>query len=300
MTSPLPAYHGHLHIGKATPPRREPLDARERNVARAILAAVRAAAAQTDQAALIRALESGDASGAVAALGWAAAEAALSSALPKQYRITHELAREAGAKQVRRALRKAAAPAVGYGFDYTNPDSVEWARLRSATLIREWGASSQAALRALIVQAFEDGIPPAKLGRMIRASGIGLTERQAVAVARRRAQLVRDGVAEGRVDSLVDRYAAHLLKVRGETIARTEIIAAHTAGAQASWAEAVDEGLLNPETARQVWITDGDERSCELCLALDGQEAALGEPFEEGVYGPPRHPACRCNVSVKP
>lgn len=37
-----------------------------------------------------------------------------------------------------------------------------------------------------------------------------------------------------------------------------------------------------------IWQTDEDDRVCEECDALDGQEFSMEEPFD------PAHPACRC------
>jgi SPP1 gp7 family putative phage head morphogenesis protein len=288
-----------IRILKARRPPLPPLDARETAVARALVAASRAVAANTQVGKLTDAVNSGNPEEVIGAVNWGAAGEALLSVLPKQYLLTHEDGKQNASRLLRRALGKVKKQ-VGYDFGYTDPNSVNWAQTQAGALIRQWGTSSQAALRALLVRAFEEGITPAKLARLIRASGIGLTERQALAVLRRRAMLLKDGIQELRAMRMLDRYASQLLRLRAETIARTEIIAAHTAGAQASWAEAVDEGLLNPATARQVWSADPDERTCDICEALDGEEVPLGQPFPGGIMGPPAHPACRCGLNVRP
>ena len=36
----------------------------------------------------------------------------------------------------------------------------------------------------------------------------------------------------------------------------------------------------------------------EICEPLDGQEAALDEPFDGGIFRPPAHPNCRCSVGL--
>ena len=290
-----------IHIHKAFP-RPPKADARERALANVFLAAIRAAADRTNVGDLVQALNSGEPDKAVSMIRWDVVQDELGAALPKRYGTIYRAGAEQARKQLRQALRK---DTIGYGFDYTSPDAVRWADARAGMLISEWGRMSREALRALIVRAFEDGIPPRKLARLIIQSGLGLTERQALAVERRRAQLLADGIVEGQADRLVDKYSAQLLRQRAETIARTEIITAHTQGAQAAWTDAIDEGLLDRDTSRQVWITDADERTCEVCAALDDVEAKLGEVFVDDpdlgpIYGPPAHPNCRCSVAMRP
>ena len=43
-----------------------------------------------------------------------------------------------------------------------------------------------------------------------------------------------------------------------------------------------------------------DERTCDECLELDGEEVPLKEAFSNGVDAPPFHPACRCTIYVVP
>lgn len=286
-----------IRIIKAVrPPRPPKVDTRERSFARAFFAAIRAAAEKTSAAALQAALEAGDTDKAIAAVRWDVVQDMLAESLPKRYKLIYEEGYAKARRTTQRALRKAA-PA--FGFNYTDPRSVAWVKARAAALIQEWGGMSREALRALIARSFQEGIPPRQLAKLIRESGIGLTTRQAEAVARRRAQLIKDGVKPDRVESMTERYAAQLLRSRAETIARTEIIEAHIKGTQAGWQEDLREGILDKDS-QQVWITDPDERTCDICEALDRQKAKIGEPFEAGIYGPPAHPNCRCGLIVEP
>lgn len=288
-----------IRILKATrPPRVPKADARERSLGLVFRQAIRAAAEKTSEAELVRALEENNVDGAVAVVRWDVVQEMLAQALPKRYRLIYEEGYDKARRMTKRALRKDEA-GVGYGFDYTDPASVAWAKSRSAALITEWGAMSREALRALITKAFQEGIPPRELARIIRDSGIGLTTRQAEAVVRRRVQLIRDGIRPDRVESMTERYAAQLLRQRAEVIARTEIIEAHIKGTQAGFERDLAEGILD-DGSRQVWITDPDERTCELCEALDRAKAKIGEEFEPGIYGPPRHPQCRCGLIIEP
>ena len=279
-------------------PRPPKADARERSLAIVFLQAIRSAAQKTNEAALAAALEEKNTDRAVATVRWDAVQEVLGEALPKRYRLIYE----EGLRKSRLEAKRFRKDGAGTGFDYTDPESVAWARDRAGRLIYEFGAMSREALRALIARAFIEGIPPRELARLIRDSGIGLTQRQAEAVVRRRAQLIKDGRKLDQVDRMTDRYAAQLLRQRAEAIARTEIIEAHTAGTQAGWREAIDEGLLPPDFF-QIWIAGQTERTCDLCAQLHDTKAKLGESFGDDydgnpIYGPPAHPQCRCSLGL--
>jgi hypothetical protein len=270
-------------------------DSRERGLANLFLYAIREAGKKTSVEELVQALETRDVPKAVAAVRWDAVQDILGEMLPKRQQAIFDTGHDAGAGQLKRVLRKAA---TGYGFGHVNPFAVRWAQERAGLLITEWGASSRESLTALIVQALEDGIPTRQLARLIIEDGIGLTKRQVLAIEHRRAQLVADaGVAGGKIDRIIDRYSAQLLRERAETIARTEVTEAYIQGQKASWTDAIDEGLLEP-TAVQRWDATG---GCEeICAPLDGQTARMSEEFAPGIYGPPAHPNCRCNLSIVP
>ncbi len=273
-----------------------PMDSRESVVARALLAASRAVAAATPLGKLKEALEVGDGTSAVNVIAWEAAGEALLAALPKQYWTAHAEAKRASMQRLKRALRKQ----FGFEFGKPDPNSLRFAQDRAGLLIREWGNSSQDSLRALILRAYQDGIPSARLARLIRDSGIGLTERQALAVVRRQGLLTSQGIQAAKVDSLVERYSAQLLRARAESIARTELKASATAGHQASWQELVEEGTLNAATARQIWVYTPLEDICDICSPLDGVEVPIGGTFPGGYSGPPAHPNCLCDLNVIP
>ncbi len=81
---------------------------------------------------------------------------------------------------------------------------------------------------------------------------------------------------------------------RALRIARTEIIRAHSKGAEIAYQESgVVEGMQ--------WL-DGQSGACKLCRDLHNKIVPLGEPFyKDPKFGdgmPPRHPNCRC--AVKP
>lgn len=67
---------------------------------------------------------------------------------------------------------------------------------------------------------------------------------------------------------------------RARTMARTEVIYAHSAAATEQYRK---YGISEEE-----WLAAIDERTCEICSALNGKRAPIGE------MECPAHPACRC------
>lgn len=44
----------------------------------------------------------------------------------------------------------------------------------------------------------------------------------------------------------------------------------------------------------KTWFTNNDDRVCDICGPLDGQEVPMDEPFSSGDMEPPAHVNCRC------
>lgn len=83
--------------------------------------------------------------------------------------------------------------------------------------------------------------------------------------------------------------------LRADKIARTETMRAVNAGQSEAWEAALDEGYLD-EGAMKVWIVTPDDRLCPECEAMDGETVPVDEEFDGG--DPPRHPNCRCVLSL--
>jgi hypothetical protein len=87
-------------------------------------------------------------------------------------------------------------------------------------------------------------------------------------------------------------------EMRAEMVAVTEITRVYAEGNRMAGEELMAEfpGVQVTET----WITNNDDRVCELCGPLDTEEIDLsaGEMFKVSdgreVQGPPLHPRCRC------
>lgn len=90
----------------------------------------------------------------------------------------------------------------------------------------------------------------------------------------------------------IEKYRAHLLKQRKETIARTEMA---FADGQASHIEAKEEGKK-----WKAWMTSRDDRVSDICA---GNEAdgwiRIDRPFSSGHDTIPGHPNCRCTLAYR-
>jgi len=218
-------------------------------------------------------------------------------------------------------------------FDLMNPKSVEILRAYEFELIRDITQETVEGIRDVVLRAFQEGGHPYEQAREIR-DVIGLTARQEQAVDNFRRALesgvpqdmrralereLRDHrfdptllralsseqrLPRARIDQMVARYRERYLKHRAEVIARTETIRAANLGQQALWRQAVDQGLI-PPGAERVWITAGDERTCDFCGPLDGMTVGLEDYFSSAANNrsyttltPPLHPQCRCSLGL--
>jgi SPP1 gp7 family putative phage head morphogenesis protein len=186
---------------------------------------------------------------------------------------------------------------IRYAFNQTNPEAARWARQQSARLVVEISSATRQAIRAIIRQAFDHGLPPAQSAKLIR-DVIGLTQRQALAVMNYQVKLMANGVPPARAALMAEKYAAKLHRMRALTIARTETMAASNEGQQQLWDQAMENGYLDPRM-HKIWIATGGSKTgtCNICLSLDGEIVPLDEAFSIG-GNPPAHPRCRCSMGL--
>ena len=269
-----------------------PMTRDEKAIQKALLDSVGLIKSEIARYAVAEALERGDVNRAVELLRFDVGQDFLRSVLPAKYRDIFEKAGETASLKIKAS------------FQVVNPRSVEFASARAGELVREWGNSSQDAVKSLISRGITDGIPPRKLAKDIVDTGIGLTDRQALAVERFRTRLENNpemDLSDAQIAARTQRYHDRLLRQRGETIARTETILASREGTQEAWRQAADEGLIDPATMVQEWVVAEDERLCDDCGPLDGETAPMGSNFPgEGGSGPPVHPNCRCDIILVP
>jgi hypothetical protein len=193
--------------------------------------------------------------------------------------------------------------------------SKEWLDSRVARLIREISEEQRAIVHETILDQYNAGTRAEDIADRIAAE-VGLLRRERDAVARRRKlifdKLQQEGLskkkAKERAKVLGDRYAAQLLRKRGERIARTEFKQAESEGRWQSWRTAQEEGAL-PRDIKREWVSappsGNPDRPCSICLELDGQQVGVGESYYSSILHKPverpgsdSHPHCRCTEKL--
>ena len=192
-------------------------------------------------------------------------------------------------------------------FDLINPKSVQFLQNYRFQLIGENGSLASATeqgVRQVVMDAFERGGSPYQQAKQIR-NMIGLTPRDQEAVFNLERLLIEEGVTGDQLQRRIDLYTKRLLKARAENIARTETIRAANAGQDALWEQAVDDGLIDKEKQKRVWILTPDDRLCPICRQVPGMNpdgVKVGEPFQTPSgprMSPPLHPRCRCATGLR-
>jgi SPP1 gp7 family putative phage head morphogenesis protein len=266
---------------------------------RTIVDAFEKARAGTSMRALIRLLEGEEFDKVVDEIDWISIDGPQAEGARAVFPILLRDVMESTADTAVGILERSPKIRVVGAFDVTNPRATEWIRQHSAELVTQISVESKQAIRDLVARAYTEGIPAQTLGRMIRSS-IGLTTRQARAVANMRARMIADGKKADQIEKVTERYAARLLRRRAEMIARTELIKAETQGQLELWRQQAEAGNIDRNLAGVRWIVTPDDRLCPECEPLDEVVVGLGETFPGGVEGSPLHPNCRCTVALVP
>jgi len=200
-------------------------------------------------------------------------------------------------------------------LDLTNPEAVTYLRNHLPGQIKHIDDVSREAIRVSVLRGMEEGRPFRKVAREVRES-IGLTPNQARFVGNYRRQLetgelgspsetpphrrrlsateqqqsrsifMAGGESSGRVNKLVETYAQRLINRRAMDIARTETHRAFQQGQKAIWGQAVDQGLLDLEDTRRIWVVTADERLRDDHAAvplMNPEGVRLNEPFKTPV-----------------
>lgn len=211
-------------------------------------------------------------------------------------------------------------------WDARNVRAENWLRQHSSTLITRITDDQQTAIRQALIQGMEAGRNPKStaldiVGRVNRATGrreggiIGLSSQQQEFVSSARAELsglpsemelyftrkrrdrqfdavVRKAINEGKAlptnlrEQIVGRYSDRLLQLRGETIARTETMAALNQSSIEAMNQAVESGAVKADTVTKIWHTARDPRVRDSHAAIDRQSVGLGQPFGNGLMYP--------------
>ena len=233
----------------------------------------------------------------------------------------------------------------GAEFDLSNPRAEAWLQQQSSQMVTRINSDQREAVRLLMQQGVSAGRNPrsialdivGRIGATGRRSGgvLGLNGPQTNAVVNARWELeslnpnyfnrarrdrrfdatVRKAIEAGKpldtatVNRLTGRYSDRLLQLRGETIGRTEALAALNEAADESLRQIIDEGLAPPDAVKRIWKHSYSPNERPGHLQMSGQERGVNEPFLNPLTGvammhPGDGPAseiinCRCMVSHK-
>ena len=185
-------------------------------------------------------------------------------------------------------------------FDPMGDAVRSWTATHAAAFVTNVTTTQIEGLRAVVRRAavLED-MSVDELARAVRPM-VGLTRQQATANLRYFENLRANGVSVKRAQDLSTRYAARQHRLRGYTIARTELATAYNTGAYEGTKQAQAAGYLG-ETVK-VWCTAEDERTCSTCAALEGKRIAMDANFDGASPSwsthltAPCHPSCRCAI----
>jgi len=125
------------------------------------------------------------------------------------------------------------------------------------------------------------------------------------------AKAEREGkpLTQAQIQKMVARYSDSLLKLRGETIGRTEALASLHRAQYEALQQVVDTGKVSANQIRRIWDATGDRRTRFAHALADGQSVGLNDAFEVGgrrmmypgdpLGGPENVINCRCAVKIR-
>ena len=187
-------------------------------------------------------------------------------------------------------------------FDPMQQEVVDWTNTRAAMFVTNVTKEQVAGIREVVKRASQlNDMNVDELSRAIRPM-VGLDYRQSIANINYYTKMIENGVKPKTALEKSIKYSARQNRHRAYRIARTELVFAYNQGSYYGTKQAQEQGLLG--RVEKVWCTAEDERTCEICGALEGKRIAMDEDFdfktkliEPGIKRvPPAHPHCRCTV----
>jgi hypothetical protein len=226
-------------------------------------------------------------------------------------------------------------------FDQTNARAVNAMRDNQLRLVTNFTEQQRRATQSALIAGIQEGKNPREIARIFRNS-IGLTQQQEkwvrnyeralrdldnAALARelrdrrfdptvRRAIERGEPLSKAQIDKMVGRYRQRALKLRSETIARTEGLRVVHEGTDEMYRQAIESGQLRADQLIREWNTAGDEVVRDFAngsptshRTMHHQQRLVGEPFVSGAGNMTMHPGafgigfedinCRCLVTTR-
>ncbi len=183
----------------------------------------------------------------------------------------------------------------GAKFDIVDPRALEWIDKYGASEVKYISESQREAIKKIVLDGYENGIPPAEQAREIR-NHIGLDPHRSEVLQRYGENLLAKGIPEDRVWQLMEKRGKALLNARALGIAVNEASEAGGRATYESTKSAAERGVLDPYIYEGYRIITPDERLCKTCEAVAGE----GRKLPDGVYPSSgdtiakKHNLCRC------
>lgn len=200
-------------------------------------------------------------------------------------------------------------------FDPMQQEVVDWTNTRAAMFVTNVTKEQVAGIREVVKRASQlNDMNVDELSRAIRPM-VGLDYRQSIANMNYYTKMIENGVKPKTALEKSIKYSARQNRYRAYRIARTELSHAYNYGAYAGTKQAQNQGLLGK--CVKIWCTADDERTCDICSALDGTELGMDDDFyyknkngnltrinpklSDPMMGRigTAHPGCRCTVMYK-
>lgn len=215
-------------------------------------------------------------------------------------------------------------------FDPTNPRAAEIIRAHRLEFVRGFSEQQRRATRQALDRAFLSGQGAGAVGSALKDS-IGLTGTMEAAVAnfrnsletgsrraleydarnRRHDRAINSAIARGRplpaarIDKMVNDYRQNRLRLRAETIARTEGTQAASEAREEALDQMIEQSGIEAARIEEMWNATRDKRTRSHHGSMNGQKRPKGVPFRDGLGyslrypGDPKAPAvtrinCRC------
>lgn len=205
---------------------------------------------------------------------------------------------------------------VGFAFDFLNPRVIDAVRAVETSVVTRLADDARTVVRAVVERGLTDGRNPSAVAKDIRQT-IGLSPSQWEQVANFRDALegkngrslsdyaMRDKVldrmtAKGpltgeQVDRYVERYTKRRIAQNAEATAHTLAHDAQRVGQQQSYADAVDQGIVDGDRLMRQWRGEMDSRERPEHRAMEGETVRWDEPYSTGqMYAGQGDYNCRC------
>lgn len=177
-------------------------------------------------------------------------------------------------------------------------------RVSRASNSRAGGIVGLSAPQAQAVEKYRSALASGDLAGMRAYLGLGRRDKRFDATVRRATE-AGTPVSADMVARITGRYSDRLLALRGETIARTETLAALARSKEEAFRQAVDTGAVQATQVKKRWIATKDERTRDSHAAVDGEIVGLDGVFSNGLSYPHEEGApaeetvnCRCTYDL--